>query len=210
MRGSATQSCVSVVLPVEHRGRGAASLDSKARHGRFRESEALRYVFEQVVERCIVAGLVGGIGFAVEASVVRADASRQTYMDRDDDDNWPRPPGSSRPVKEYLAALDAGSEPAKRISLTDPQARWTAALDAPAFFAYSDNVLADVKAGIIMDVEATPTYRPQEVDSTKTMIDRVEARFEIKPEHLDGDTTYGTEDPSLCSRGGARARALLI
>jgi transposase len=165
---------------------------SKARHGRFRESEALRYVFEQVVERCIAAGLVGGIGFAVDASVVRADASRQTFMDRDDDDDWPRPPGSSRPVKEYLAVLDAGREPAKRISLTDPQARWTAALDAPAFFAYSDNVLADVKAGIILDVEATPTYRPQEVDSTKTMIDRVEARLEIKPEHLDGDTNYGT------------------
>jgi transposase len=165
---------------------------SKTRHGRFRESEALRYVFEQVVERCMAEGLVGGVGFAVDASVVRADASRQTFMDRDDDDNWPRPSGGSRPVQEYLATLDAGTEPAKRISLTDPQARWTAALDAPAFFAYSDNVLADVKAGIILDVEATPSYRPAEVDSTKTMIDRVEARFEVKPEHLDADTAYGS------------------
>jgi hypothetical protein len=136
--------------------------------------------------------LVGGVGFAVDASTVRADASRQTFMDRDDDDDWPRPSGSSRPVKEYLAVLDAGAEPAKRISLTDPQARWTAALDAPAFFAYSDNVLADVKAGIILDVEATPAHRTSEVNSTKTMIDRVEARFELKPEHLDGDTAYGT------------------
>ncbi len=165
---------------------------SKTRHGRFRESEALRYVFEQVVARCMAAGLVGGVGFAVDASVVRADASRQTFMDRDDDDDWPRPSGGSRPVKEYLAVLDAGSEPAKRISRTDPQARWTAALDAPAFFAYSDNVLADVKAGIILDVEATPAYRPAEVASTKTMIDRVEARFAMKPEHLDADTAYGS------------------
>lgn len=90
--------------------------------------------------------------------------------------------------------LDAGAEPAKRISLTDPQARWTAALDAPAFFAYSDNVLADVKAGIILDVEATPAHRTSEVNSTKTMIDRVEARFELKPEHLDADTAYGSAD----------------
>ena len=48
---------------------------SKARHGRFRESDALRYVFEQVVEGCISNGLVGGEGFAVDASVVRADAA---------------------------------------------------------------------------------------------------------------------------------------
>ena len=165
---------------------------SKTRHGRFRESEALRYVFEQVVERCMAEDLVGGVGFAVDASTVRADASRQTFMDRDDDDDWPRPSGGSRPVKEYLAVLDAGAEPAKRISLTDPQARWTAALDAPAFFAYSDNVLADVKAGIILDVEATPAHRTSEVNSTRTMIDRVEARFDLKPEHLDGDTAYGS------------------
>jgi transposase len=72
---------------------------SKTRHGRFRESEALRYVFEQ----CMTEGLVGGVGFAVDASTVRADASRQTFMDRDDDDDWPRPSGGSRPVKEYLA-----------------------------------------------------------------------------------------------------------
>jgi len=167
---------------------------SRTRHGRFRESEALRYVFEQVVERCMAEDLVGGVGFAVDASVVRADASRQTFMDRDDDDDWPRPSGGSRPVKEYLSVLDAGAEPAKRISLTDPQARWTAALDAPAFFAYSDNVLADVKAGIILDVEATPAHRTSEVNSTKTMIDRVEARFELKPEHLDADTAYGSAD----------------
>jgi transposase len=178
---------LSIEDPVPHH-----STFSRTRHGRFRESDALRYVFEQVVERCMAEGFVGGAGFAVDASVVRADASRQTFMDRDDDDDWPRPSGGSRPVKEYLAVLDAGAEPAKRISRTDPQARWTAALDAPAFFAYSDNVLADVKAGIILDVEATPAHRTSEVNSTKTMINRVEARFELKPKHLDADTAYGS------------------
>ena len=49
---------------------------SKNRHGRFRDSEALRFVFEQVVERCIGEGLVGGEGFAVDASIVKADANR--------------------------------------------------------------------------------------------------------------------------------------
>ena len=46
------------------------------RHGRFRESDILRSVFEEVVRRCLASGLVGGEGFAVDASVIEADASR--------------------------------------------------------------------------------------------------------------------------------------
>ena len=167
---------------------------SKARHGRFRESDALRFVFEQVVERCIQEGFVGATGFAIDASVIKADASRQRVMDRDDDDDWPTPSLSTRPVREYLSSLDPDQEPAKRISLTDPQARWTAAPGGPAFFAYSTNYLIDVEAGIVMDVEATPAYRIDEVHSTKTMVDRVEGRFGIKPTHLIGDTAYGTAE----------------
>ncbi len=167
---------------------------SKARHGRFRESDTLRFVFEQVVERCIREGLVGGAGFAVDASVIKADASRQRVLDRDDDDDWPTPNLSTRPVREYLSSLDPDQKPAKRISLTDPQARWTAAPGGPAFFAYSTNYLIDVEAGIVIDVEATPAYRPDEVNSAKTMVNRVEARFDLKPSHLIGDTAYGTAE----------------
>lgn len=166
---------------------------SKNRHGRFRESETLRFVFEQVLERCIQEGLVGGEGFAIDASIVKADASRQRVLDRDDDD-WPTPNLSTRPVREYLAALDSEQTPAKRLSPTDPAARWTAAKGGPAFFAYSTNYLVDVDAGIIVDVEPTPAYRPDEVNSAKTMIDRVQARFEIKPQRLIGDTAYGSAE----------------
>ncbi len=52
---------------------------SKNRHGRFRDADALRFVFEQVLERCITEGLVGGEGFAVDASLVQADASRRRH-----------------------------------------------------------------------------------------------------------------------------------
>jgi IS5 family transposase len=159
---------------------------SKARHGRFRESDALRYVFEQVVERCIEERLVGGSGFAIDASVVRADANRYRALNQDNDDDWPTPNRSTRPVREYLDALDDDVKPAKRVSTTDPAARWTAAPGGPAFFAYSTNYLIDVDAGIIVDVEATPAYRTAEVNATRTMIDRVEDRFELKPERLVG------------------------
>ncbi|HEU4604192.1 MAG TPA: IS1182 family transposase [Steroidobacteraceae bacterium] len=170
---------------------------SKNRHGRFRDSDALRYVFESVLHRCVSEGLVQGEGFAVDASVIRADASRARGIDqsqrleRNSSD-------TTRAVREYLDALDESSpeeQPAtepKRISPTDPSARWTAAPGGPAFYAYSTNYLIDLHAGIIVDVEATPAYRSQEVNSTKTMIDRVEERFQLKPERLVGDTAYGT------------------
>jgi transposase len=47
---------------------------SKNRHGRFRESDLFRQLFEQVVRMCMQAGLVGGEGFAIDASVIEADA----------------------------------------------------------------------------------------------------------------------------------------
>jgi IS5 family transposase len=169
---------------------------SKNRHGRFRDSEALRFVFEQVVERCISEGLVGGEGFAVDASVVKADASRQRARERDDDDDWPNKPGggTTRAVREYLEALDEEAKPARRISMTDPAAQWTAAPGGPAFFAYSTNYLVDTDAGVIVDVEATTANRKAEVESAKVMVERVEARFEMKPNRLIGDTAYGTAE----------------
>ena len=81
-----------------------------------------------------------------------------------------------------------------RISLTDPSARWTAAHGGPAFFAYSTNYLIDVHAGVIVDVEATAANRTDEVESTKTMVERVQERFGIKPERLIGDTAYGNAE----------------
>ena len=77
---------------------------SKNRHGRFRKSEAFRFVFEQVIKRCIEEGLIGGEGFAVDASVVKVDASRQRHHE-DDDDDWS---GGSRAINKYLDALHKG------------------------------------------------------------------------------------------------------
>jgi hypothetical protein len=98
-------------------------------------------------------------------------------------------------VRDYLQALEqegqVGVTP-MNISLTDPASRWTAAPGGPAFYAYCTNYLVDVHAGVIVDVEATAAHRKEEVEATKTMLDRVEARFELKPKHLIGDMAYGT------------------
>jgi hypothetical protein len=80
----------------------------------------------------------------------------------------------------------------KFVSPSDPAAQWTGAMRGPAFFAYADNYLIDVKSGIIMDVEASRAIRQAKVGAAKTMIERTEQRFDIKPERLAGDTAYGS------------------
>jgi hypothetical protein len=101
-------------------------------------------------------------------------------------------------VKEYLATLDdaafgaASDVTPKFVSASDPAAQWTGAMRGPAFFAYADNYLIDVKFGIIMDVEASRAIRQAEVGAAKTMIERTEERFGIKPERLAADTAYGS------------------
>jgi len=167
----------------------------KNRHGRFRASGAFRRLFDEVVRSRMAAGVVKGEGFAVDASVVAADASGQRGVPGNEPVNWKDPELSTRAVREYLEALDneslAQTLP-KNISLTDPQSRWTAAPGGPAFYAYSTNYLIDTEHGVIVDVEATPANRTAEVESAKTMVDRVEERFKLVPERLIGDTAYGT------------------
>ena len=168
---------------------------SKNRHGRFRDSDTFRHVFENVLRRCMTEGLVGGEGFAIDASVVRADANRARGVPGAEAIDWKSGAHSTRAVREYVAALEEANPtetPPKSVSLTDPAARYTAAPGGPAFYANSTNYLGDVDAGIIVDVEATPAIRTDEVNATRTMIDRVETEFNLKPARLIGDMAYGS------------------
>src|SRR6516164_3253465 len=137
---------------------------SRARNERFRDSDIFRRLFEHVVETCIAAGIVGGEGFAVDASLIAADANKQRSIPGHEWDKNGDLQTASRAVKAYLATLD----------------------DA-AFGAASD-----VKFGVIIDVEASRAIRQAEVGAAKTMIDRTEERFGLKPERLAADTAYGS------------------
>ncbi len=171
---------------------------SRNRHGRFRQSDLLRQVFEATVERAIAEGLVRGEGFAVDASLIQADANKQRSVPGEE---WrindiPADPGQA--VKDYLATLDdaafgAASEVTpKFVSPSDPAAQWTGAQRGPAFFAYATNYLVDTANAIIVDVEASRAIRTAEVGAARTMIDRTEERFGLKPERLAGDSAYGS------------------
>jgi hypothetical protein len=167
---------------------------SKNRHGRFRDGEVFRKLFEAVLQRCMKEGLVRGEGFATDASIIKADAQRQRGIRGDEPNDWGGPSGTTRPVREYLEALetaDVPNNPPKAISLTDPSSSWTAA-HGPGVFAYCTNYLIDLDAGIIVDIEASAVSKSAEVDATKIMIERVEDQFEIKPARLVGDTNYGS------------------
>jgi transposase len=170
---------------------------SKNRHGRFRDSDLLRHVFETVVRRCMAEGLVGGDGFAVDASLIKADANRQRGVEGS---QGLRPDMSSRAIDEYMAVLDDAAFGAatevtpKFVSPADPAARWTGAQGGQAFFAYSNNYLIDLDHAVIVDVEASSAVRQAEVTAAKTMIERTDARFNLYPERLAGDSAYGSAE----------------
>lgn len=166
---------------------------SKNRHGRYRDSDVFRLVFETVVQRCIEEHLVKAEGFAVDGSLIHADVSRQNAVSKNKIIDWGPANKQSRPVKEYLESLDNECAPTTRAStsLTDPEARWTASR-GKAQFAYSINYMLDVQFGVIVDVEASPGNRSDEVACTQSMLDRIELSYDIKPKRLMGDTAYGT------------------
>jgi transposase len=170
---------------------------SRNRHGRFRQSDILRHLFETVVERCLREGLVGGEGFAVDASLIAADANRQRSVPGEE---WRADADAGRAVQEYLATLDdaafgaASTVTPKFISQSDPAAQWTGAHKGHAFFAYATNYLIDTDHAIILDVEASRAIRQAEVGASRTMLDRTAERFGLTPQSLAADSAYGSAE----------------
>ena len=173
---------------------------SKNRHGRFRDSDLLRTLFETTVQSCLDVGLVGGEGFAVDASLIRADANRQRSVAGSEKVDWEAMAATRRSVREYLDTLDeaawgAASEVTpKFVSPSDPAAQWTGAHKGHAFFAYATNYLIDLDHAVIVDVEASRAIRQAEVGAARTMLDRTLERFELYPERLAADSVYGSAE----------------
>jgi transposase len=113
---------------------------SKNRHGRFRDSDLFRELFEVTVRRCIEEGLVGGEGFATDASLIKADANKQRSAEQSEVVDWDAMATTRRSVREYLDALDhaawgAASEvKPKFISRSDPAAQLDGRAQGPCVF----------------------------------------------------------------------------
>ena len=198
--------CEDVELHLAYRWFCRLDLDDKVpdhstfsvnRHGRFRDSNILRHVFEAVVRACMNAGLVKGEGFAVDASVIEANASRY-HGKAPDEIDWLAPERQTRAVVEFLAAFDDEDPDADRkvpkvVSPVDPCSAWTAKANKRVQFGYGLNYLIDLGPhAVIVDVEGTPARTYDEVAATKTMINRTEETFGLKLKRLAADTAYGT------------------
>ncbi len=197
--------CEEVELHLAYRWFCRLDLDDKVpnhstfsvnRHGRFRDSDLFRQVFEAVVRTCMDAGLVKGEAFAVDASVIEADASRY-HGKAPDEIDWSVPEHQTRAVAEFLGALDDEDADADRkvpkvISPVDPCSAWTAKANKRVQFGYGLNYMIDIEYAVIVDVEATPARTYDEVAATRMMIERTEQTLGLKPERLAADTAYGT------------------
>ncbi len=169
---------------------------SKNRHGRFRDCDLFRHLFETVLARCIAEGLVGGEEFGIDASIIPADAKRLNKVEAKD---W-TPERITRATDEYFETLDVAAFGAattvkpKVLSPVDPAARFTGAKKAYSIFAYSTNYLVDLENAIILDVEATAPIRQAEVNAALDMVDMVEGLYGLYPEKFVGDGAYGNAE----------------
>ena len=172
---------------------------SKNRYGRFQESGIYRTLFEEVVSQCQAAGLVGGEGFAVDGTLIAANANFASQVATVEELREKAQSSSvSRPIRDYLAALDAeieGGGPAPfrpaQLSVTDPQAAWCQK-NKQARFGYYSNYLIDTEHAIIVGVEATPARPSQEVAAARTMLERAAKRHGLAPRRLAADKLYGS------------------
>jgi Transposase DDE domain len=160
--------------------------------------DALRHLFESVVQRCMAEGLVGAEGFAVDASLIAADANKQRSIPSKD---W-RPEELEKKCGSRRARISRHARrrgvrrglALKFISRSDPAAQWTGAHKGHAFFAYAVNYLIDTDHGVIVDVEATRAIRQAEVGAAQTMLERTGTRFGVKPDSLTADSAYGSAE----------------
>ena len=63
---------------------------SKNRHGRFQDSKLFEQLFEEIVARCLEAGLVRGDDLSVDGSFVEANASKESRIHASSSRKWRR------------------------------------------------------------------------------------------------------------------------
>lgn len=163
---------------------------SKNRHGRFRQSGVFREVFEEIVRRCLQAGLVEGKNLAVDGTMVAANASRQSRVPRE---RLQEAAQVSQTVQEYLTELEQVNpvSEAEMVSTTDPDAILATKGGGTAVMAYYDNYLIDTASRVILGVEATPALFHQETVAARRMLERV-GELGIQPESVGADKAYGS------------------
>jgi transposase len=149
-----------------------------------------REVFEEIVRRCMVAGLVEGKNLAVDGTMVGTNASRQSRVPRE---RLREAAQVSRTALEYLVELEEANpvSDAVMVSTSDPDAVLTRKGGGTAVMAYYDNYLIDTASRVILGVEATPALFHQETVAARRTLERVE-KLGIQSESVGADKEYGS------------------
>jgi len=166
---------------------------SKNRHGRFQESRLFQELFEEIVTRCVQAGLVKGEDMSVDGSFIQANADHHSRVPREQLADIAQ---VNRTVREYLAELQQENpveEPVpqqEQVSTTDPDSTY-ATKGGPARLGYYNNYLVDNSSCVIVGVQATPARLSHESLAARQMIERHQQRYGSGPRTLAADNTYG-------------------
>jgi transposase len=167
---------------------------SKNRHGRFQESKLFEQLFEEIVARCLEAGLVRGDDLSVDGSFVEANASKKSRIPRE---QLVEAAQVKQTVRQYLVELEQQNpteEPVheqKLVSTTDPDATYATKGGTPARLGYYDNYLVDNASCVIVGVQATAARMSQETVAAQDMLTRFAQWQGREPESVAADTTYG-------------------
>jgi transposase len=167
---------------------------SKNRHGRFQESKLFEQLFEDIVARCLEAGLVRGDNLSVDGSFVEANAAKESRIPRE---QLAEAAQVKRTVRQYLVELEEQNpveEPVhqqEQVSTTDPDSTYATKGGTPARLGYYDNYLVDNDSCVIVGVQATAARMSQETVAAQDMIVRFVERQGRKPASVAADATYG-------------------
>jgi hypothetical protein len=167
---------------------------SKNRHGQFQESKLFEQLFEEIVARCLEAGLVRGDDLSVDGSFVEANASKESRIPRE---QLAEAAQVNQTVRQYLVELeqqnptDQPVHEQKLVSTTDPDATYATKGGTPARLGYYDNYLVDNHSCVIVGVQATAARMSQETVAAQDMIARFAEWQGRDPESVVADATYG-------------------
>ena len=167
---------------------------SKNRHGRFQESKLFEQLFEEIVARCLEAGLVQGDHLSVDGSFIEANANKGSRIPRK---QLAEVAKVNQTAPQYLVELEQQNpteEPVHEqelVSTTDPEATYATKGGTPARLGYYDNYLVDNQSCVIVGVQATAARMSQETVAAKDMIARFAEQQGREPASVAADTTYG-------------------
>ena len=167
---------------------------SKNRHGRFQESKLFEQLFEEIVARCLEAGLVEGDNLSVDGSFVEANANKGSRIPRE---QLAEVAQVNQTVRQYLVELEQQNpteEPVhqqEQVSTTDPDATYATKGGTPARLGYYDNYLVDNRSCVIVGVQATAARMSQETVAAQDMITRFAQWQGREPLSVAADATYG-------------------